>query len=444
MRPLTKSWRGQGIKSVVFLDDGIAAQNTKKLTKNAAEKIESDLTRAGFTINKEKSDLIPKQKRKWLGVIIDTKSMSFYVPEEKIIKLKQEITKTLSQKTSTPKELAKLAGTLSSMHMAIGPSVRLFTRSMYRQIACAASWHQRILLTQGTIEQLSFWLENIEYVNGCTFKHRPTTTQMVFSDASQDGYGGFTVHKLQRLICSGKFTASEMKESSTYREILAVKLVLQSYGKMLNNQEIQINMDNFGATRILTIGSSKEPLQKLSMDIFFHCLQNNIKITCKWIPRELNYDADYLSKIGDTDSWGVDKDTFHYINRKFGPFSVDRFADDRNKKLKAFNSRYYCPGTAHVNTFTADWSDENNWLCPPVSLIGSTLKHLRLCKGRGTLLIPVWASAYFWPLIYPDGSHPAPFIKDVLVVDPYYESYGEDSAFNGHVTFQTIALQLQF
>ena len=61
MRPLTKRWRARGIKSIIFLDDGIAAKNSKQLAKDAAVQIETDLTRAGFAINREKSDFIPKQ-----------------------------------------------------------------------------------------------------------------------------------------------------------------------------------------------------------------------------------------------------------------------------------------------------------------------------------------------------------------------------------------------
>lgn len=147
-------------------------------------------------------------------------------------------------------------------------------------------------------------------------------------------------------------------------------------------------MDNFGATRVLAIGSSKDNLQQLALDVFFHCLRNNIKLTPDWVPRELNQDADYYRKVADTDSWSIKKNCFDHINSQFGPFSINRFADDRNKMLKTFNSRYYCPDTSHVNAFTADWSGKNNWLCPPISLIGSTLRHLRTCKGRGTLLVP--------------------------------------------------------
>ena len=203
-------------------------------------------------------------------------------------------------------------------------------------------------------------------------------------------------------------------------------------------------MDNFGATRILTIGSSKPLLHDIAIDIFFHCMKYNIKLQPEWIPRELNCDADYYSKIHDSDSWGVDRNTFDFISSQFGPFSVDRFADDRKKLLPTFNYRYYCPGTSHVNSFTADWSHDNNWLCPPVSLVGSTLRQLGLCKARGTLLVPYWESSYFWPLLRPTGKHFAPFVRNYLIVHPYYENYGNDTAFQGYATFPTIALQLQF
>ena len=266
----------------------------------------------------------------------------------------------------------------------------------------------------------------------------------MFTDASQHGYGGFTVTRLGKLICAGKFTPEETLQSSTFREVLAVKLTLQSYSGILSNQSIQLNTDNFGASRILTIGSSKPHLQQLAKDIFYHCMKHNIKLTPEWTPREQNRCADYYSKIKDTDSWGIDQKTFDFINARFGNFTVDRFADDRNKKLPIFNSRYYCPGTSHVNSFTADWSKDNNWLAPPISLIGSTIKHLRACKGTGTLLIPAWESSYFWPLIFPNGTETAYFIKGILVVNPYYQSYNENNVFNGHAPFKALALKLQF
>ena len=187
LRPLTKRWRSRGFKSVIFIDDGIAGQKTEALTSQMAENVETDLIKAGFTINREKSDFTPKQTGKWLGFIIDTRTMTFSVPVEKLKKLKNDIRYTLTRKFVTPKDLAKLAGTLSSMHQAIGPLVRLFTRNMYQQISISPTWYQPITLTPHTTSDLNFWLQAIDRVNGCTFKPRPTTTQMVFTDASGNG-----------------------------------------------------------------------------------------------------------------------------------------------------------------------------------------------------------------------------------------------------------------
>ena len=78
----------------------------------------------------------------------------------------------------------------------------------------------------------------------------------------------------------------------------------------------------------------------------------------QWIPREQNEIADYYSRIKDTDNWSIDNDSFRFINNLYGPFTVDRFVNNLNRKLRCFNSRYYCPGTSHVNAFTDDSSNE--------------------------------------------------------------------------------------
>ena len=422
MRPLNRRWREKGIKSVVYIDDGIGAKNSYEQAKAAAEQIRGDLEKAGFCINEEKSDFEPKQKGVWLGIQIDTSLLQFSLPAEKVKNLKSRLHNVMKKPTCTPKELSQVAGTLSSMHLAIGPLVRLFTRHIYHEIEMRSSWYEQIRISPKAIAELTFWENNIEYVNGFTFKHAPTTSKIVFTDAAGTGWGGFTLFRLEELICSGKFNAFEQQQSSTYRELLAVKLVLQSYGQILANQSIQVNVDNFSASRILSVGSRKTNLQNLAIDIFYHCMKYNVKLIPCWIPRDENYIADFYSKLTDTDDWTIDEGCFDHINARFGPFTVDRFSSDTNNKVPVFNSRFFVPGTSGVNAFTMDWRRHNNWLCPPVSMITAAIRHLKLCRARGTLLVPAWPSSYFWPVIYPNGTSMADFVKDFLVVDPFYIS----------------------
>ena len=249
----------------------------------------------------------------------------------------------------------------------------------------------------------------------------------MFTDASDDGYGGFIWKFLNIEVCSQKFTDSEKLISSTHRELLAVKYVLDSFREMWRSQSFQVNEDNASACRILSAGSAKPYLQNIAVDVFNFCSKSNIKLIPQWITREQNELAYYYSRIKNTDNWSNGNDSFRFINNLCGSFTVDRFADNLNKKLKCFNSKIFCPGTSHVNAFTDDWSSGLNWLCPPLSSIGSVIRDLKLCKAKGTLLVPVWPSSYFWPLIYPNEKQMADFI----IIERFYYSETADSVFNG-------------
>ena len=443
VRPLVTKWRSLGIKSIVYIDDGINGQGSFDNTKTAARIVKSDIEKSGFVINMTKSDFEPKQVGEWLGTNIDTKSMKFSVPIRKIKGIKACIKSILVDSTCTVKQLSKVTGLLSSMHLSIGPLVRLFTRYLYRTIENRNTWFDFIHIDSETRFELQFWYDNIEQRNGYTFKPCPSYTNIVFTDASDTGYGGFYCNRLGKVLCTGKFSNLEKTTSSTSRELLAIKFVLESFEKILTNESVTVHVDNINAARILSVGSSKVHLQNICLDIFQFCLRKNIKFIAQWVPREYNRQADALSRINDTDDWSIDHSSFMMISSRYGPFTIDRFADNRNKKIERFNSKFYCPGTLAVDCFTENWNFENNWICPPVKLICYALRHLKLCQANGTVIIPMWKSSYFWPTIYPNGVTLASFIKEFTVFDPYFISES-NSVFSGYANFRCMALNVEF
>ena len=53
-----------------------------------------------------------------------------------------------------------------------------------------------------------------------------------------------------------------------------------------------------------------------------------------------------------------------------------------------------------MDAFTVDWSSlTNGFFHPPVGLITMVLKHAQYVKAKGVLIVPVWESADFWPVI---------------------------------------------
>ena len=145
--------------------------------------------------------------------------------------------------------------------------------------------------------------------------------------------------------------------------------------------------------------------------------------------------------MNDTDNWATDNESFNFINTD-EPFPVDRFASNLNKKVNNFNSKYFYPGTSHVNAFTNDLSRDHNWLCPPISCIGSVLRHLILCKAIVALLVPIWPSSYYCPLIYSDGDQMTDFVKQYFVIELFYSAEVRESAFNGYPKFKTLVLNI--
>ena len=90
---------------------------------------------------------------------------------------------------------------------------------------------------------------------------------------------------------------------------------------------------------------------------------------------------------------------FESLDKLWGPHTCDRFASKYNRKCDIFNSKYWCKESSGVDAFKQVWSFDNNWFVPPPTLIVQTIKKAEKEKASGTLVLPEWKSAPFWPFI---------------------------------------------
>ena len=67
-----------------------------------------------------------------------------------------------------------------------------------------------------------------------------------------------------------------------------------------------------------------------------------------------------------------------------------------------------------MDTFRCAWDDEINFVVPPIYLIPRVLKHMQYYHAVGTLVLPHWSSAPFWPLLLQNPSTLKPFVKAVF------------------------------
>ena len=167
------------------------------------------------------------------------------------------------------------------------------------------------------------------------------------------------------------------------------------------------------------------------------------------MPRASNEQADYLSRIVDPDDWSVSLPIFQLLNSRWGPHTVDRFADEHNCLLPRFDSRFWNPLCEAMDTFTRSWEFENNWLCPPPHLVSRALRHMRSRCAKGTLITPLWRSAPFWPLPTSDGLHLASFVVDWMDLPPLKSTFRPSRHSHGvfgreDLHFRGLAVRINF
>ena len=112
-----------------FSDNG----SYKGAMSRTAQLIVGLLEKLGYLINREKSVLEPTQRLEYLGFLIDTVEMKFFLPEMKILKVQNLAEKFLSEQVSA-RQLASLLGLLQATLPAI-TIAPLYFRNLQRDLS---------------------------------------------------------------------------------------------------------------------------------------------------------------------------------------------------------------------------------------------------------------------------------------------------------------------
>ena len=448
VRVLVRYWRSHAVRITVYLDDGLVSARDFARCVAASLFVKTSLQLSGFLPNDSKSIWQPTSCLVWLGFCIDLSIYTISIPSERILSAVQVIDSIRSQyPSSTARKLAQFVGKIISMGFVFGNITRIMTRYSHFDILRSPTWDSKISLSGSTLNELCFWKDNIPSLNSRRLLSvQSLYTRVCYSDASSTGCASYML-EFHNTISHKMWSVEEAQKSSSYRELKAISLGLESFLPLVKGHTIKWYTDNQSVSRIVEVGSMKKDLQRLALRIFSMCLLNCITLEVEWIPRSANDRADFLSRVVDYDDWRVNRDYFLVAEEKWGPHSVDRFANHENTQLPRFNSRFWCPGTEAVDAFSVSWAGENNWLVPPIFLIPRVLNHMVALGGRATLVVPAWPSAPFWPLIFTDeGLSPIfsdfleiPMGSDVFVLGNYRNALFGSENFRSGVLFLRIS-----
>lgn len=169
MKPALSALRAQGIRLISYLDDILIMSSTQSEARIHLEKSITLLERLGFLINWKKSITDPVQSIEFLGLVVDSKSLSLRVPEAKVQKIQKECQALLNKGTVSERSLAHIIGLLTSVNPSVLPGplhYRALQRLKNRVFRQSGSLDTLITLDKESRKDLSFWIFDLHTQNG--------------------------------------------------------------------------------------------------------------------------------------------------------------------------------------------------------------------------------------------------------------------------------------
>lgn len=402
LKPLLRKWRSEGILVFCYLDDILVISMSRQLMHESLRVVVNDLDLCGFVLNVDKCTLCATKQLEYLGFVIDSGSATVSISEQKWSGLRKKVGKMLLKWPKlTVRELLSVAGSIVSLRLITGSVAMYYSRALYRASGGCSSLDTAVTVDEEVLCELQFW-------NGkFTVKPEKLISAVccelfnicLETDASALGWAGVLKREFEPLVAADNFEHDVVKKSSAFRELLAVFCSLRAFEPFLRNSSVSVKTDNSAVPSIIRKGSMIWELNDLAKQISSWCLSNRVTISVEWFPREQNVDADFYSKYTDWDDWGISVELFEYVNNRWGPFSIDLFANHRNSKCVRFYSRFYVPGTCGVDALKFCWINEKCWSVPPLNLVAPFLFHFEKFGTKSVLIVPHWESAAFWPLL---------------------------------------------
>lgn len=424
MRGLSAFLRNHGLRLINYLDDFLFLLGSNPA--RAAELrdiVVRAFQQAGVAVNAEKSVLSPCLSTRCLGYMVNSGSGTFSVPNDRWEALQAAVGAALAGPKVPARTLARAVGHVASLYLVTRGLGRLFTRECGKLLPDRYGWHECVVITPEARSELEFWLhlpqdELVVPIRLCV----DVSVLELSTDASDHAWSGVLRSPRGPVEVARSFLSRAQRvTSSANRELAAIYYSLESFGDELRGKEVHVCTDSMNARRIVETGSRKSYLQEWALRIFWWCRRRDVRLRLSWVPREWNEVADFFSKFNDGSDWKLHPAWFRALDKKWGPHTVDRFASDRNTHLSRFNSLFRCPGSEAVNAFSVSWRGENNWCNPPFSLVGRVLAFMQQQGTEGTVVIPVWRSAVWWPTVCPQPGRFAQFVVGVVVL-PHQQS----------------------
>ena len=384
----------RGIRLLRYLDDWLVLSSSEKKAKESIRELLSLCRTLGIVINEKKSDLVPSQSAKYLGMTIDTGAGKVF-PSLASVEKFLTVAERFCSMQSPPAQLWQvILGHLASL--------------------------ERVGSSRSTSDALLAVASEVPVVP----RVRPSLASGGFAGGSEtgpvlvDGEGSPVSGGSIRDTCSGStpvfgrvfvglgcspprskrvgvWSAQEKLLHINLLEMKALFLALQAFQEDVAGHHVTVMCDNSTVVAYVNKqgGTVSRPLCLLTSRLLRWTESFDVHLEARYLPGESNVLADVLSRRGQVvgTEWSLHPQVARALLRTWGNPSIDLFATCLNAKLPLYCSLVPDPQAVFEDAFRHPWDDLDLYAFPPFALVGRVIARVQQSsRVVMTLVAPLW------------------------------------------------------
>ena len=382
-----------GISVHMYLDDWLIKANSCQEAQSATLTLLELTYKLGWIVNREKSDLLPKQVFTFLGQVFNLSKGVCYPTEARFLSIQEAIHPLLFNPLTTPRQVMHLLGLLASTEKLV-PQGRLHMRHLQFHLRRNYNCHLKgaldspFTLDPSVKVHLRWWLLRNNVMAQAPL-HPPKYVTSIYTDASAQGWGAHCA----RMIAQDHWSTQQSKLHINVLELKAVLLALKTFVPQLSLHQriIQVASDNTTVCAYINkLGGTRSwDLFALTWHLFAFCRKNKLVLTARHVPGVMNLVADQLSRSQQTlhTEWSLNPKIFRWLSQiDFQP-QIDLFATRFNHKLPQYVSPVPDPKALAVDALEMNWSGLHLYSFPPSALCPLVVKKLINSQSCRMLLV---------------------------------------------------------
>lgn len=438
LEPLAVYLHTRGMVLHRYLDDLLIRSQSRSQCLSWTQFLLDLLVRLGLGVNLEKSDLVPSQVFKYIGIRFHTDRGLMTPPDDRISSIKS-VSQTLIDQPVTARQWLSLIGLLGSAEKQV-PFGRIHIRPIHlcvrRQFLIGVHPLSRMVTAdEDAIQALRWWMDDDNLLRGQPLGlYHPDVT--LFTDASLSSWGAHA----DAFHASGQWTTHESSLSINALELMAVLRVLQLYGARWTGRKILVVTDNTTAVAYINNQGGTRSMTCLDVTFeIFHWVQiHDLSIRARHIPGRLNRLADLLSRqqaIVNTE-WTLLPSLTSRIWSLWGRPHLDLMATSWNSQLPVYVSPFPDPQAFGVDAMSLSWDGMDAYVFPPWALIQALLVKLQSHQCCLTAVLPRWPNRAWFPLLLQsliDWPRRIPVSHDMIFMPHNGRCHGQIQSLNLHV-----------